>query len=183
LPALSPVFATDQFKVSTRVHRRCHNYNIPADIFARLTAQLPASERFSDGRCAPISIDLSSRSCERQLKFPRWSPVLMRAEFRVLCHWNYTVHASLSARSPGNAHKTPGRALYRRVDFCSLDRSNAIRIIAISPSRGRQITTVLQQVVINGIEFLVYLRPRLYAVTILGIKENKSHSRLIKEKP
>jgi len=46
------------------VRRRCHNYNISADTCARLTAQLPASERFSDERRhgAPISIDLSSRS-------------------------------------------------------------------------------------------------------------------------
>lgn len=66
LPALSPAFATDRFKVSGA--RRRYNYNIPADTCARLTAQLPASECFSDGRRGgarrrgvPIPIDLSLR--------------------------------------------------------------------------------------------------------------------------
>lgn len=112
-----------------RRHRRRRNYNISADTCARLTAQLPASECFSDGRRGeargrPIPIDPVVVAARWWLKFPRRSPVLMRAEFRVLCRRNYTVPACspFPAHTPGNTQNS----MSTTVDFArSIDETRA----------------------------------------------------------
>lgn len=125
LLALSPAFATDRFKVSGfRRRRRRRNYNISADTCARYLrpnyqrANISRMGRRGGARRTDTDRSVVAAAVEISTVKPCFN------ESRVLCHPNYTMHASPSPRAPHTpaTHKTPSIALI--VDFArSIDRT------------------------------------------------------------